>query len=172
MSTEAGTTDKVGHSVFRIWFSVVVLGVAAFTMVTTEFAPIGLLSQISGNLGKSQATIGLTVTLYAWFGAISGLLAPTLIGRIPRKTLLVGLMMVIVASNAGALLSHSIETFLLTRFAGSIAHGLFWAMVAAFAADIAPPGRMGLATSIVFGGISVATVMGVPIVNLVGQALG
>ncbi|KQO57951.1 MULTISPECIES: MFS transporter [unclassified Methylobacterium] len=161
-----------GRSPFRTWLSISVLGIAAFTMVSTEFAPIGLMSQMAGDLGESQATIGLTVTLYAWFGALSGLLAPTLVGRVPRKALLIGLMLVIAASNAIALMSPSLEALFLARLVGSVAHGIFWATVAAFAMDIAPPHRTGLATSIVFGGISVATVMGVPAVNMAGQVMG
>ncbi|KQO53823.1 hypothetical protein ASF08_16950 [Methylobacterium sp. Leaf85] len=163
--------DRV-RSPFRTWASISVLGIAAFTMVSTEFAPIGLMTQMAVDLGEAQATIGLTVTLYAWFGALSGLLAPTLVGRVPRKALLIGLMLVIAASDAIALLSPSLEALFFARFVGSMAHGIFWATVAAFAMDIAPPHRTGLATSIVFGGISVATVMGVPAVNMAGQVMG
>ncbi|WP_245582541.1 MFS transporter [Neorhizobium lilium] len=165
-------TDDQASSRFQTWLSIAVLGIAAFTMVTTEFAPIGLMTQMAVDLGEAPAKIGLTVTLYAWFGALSGLLAPTLVGRVPRKALLIGLMLLIAASNAIALLSPSLEALFFARFVGSVAHGIFWATVAAFAMDIAPPRQTGLATSIVFGGISIATVMGVPAVNIVGQAMG
>lgn len=158
------------NSSIRIWSTVIVLGVAAFTMVTTEFAPIGLLSQISLDLEQSRSAVGLTVTLYAWIGAASGLLSAILHYRFPRKPLLITLMLVLAASNAAAMISQTFPALLLARTLGAVSHGVFWAIVAASATQIAPPNRMGLATSIVFGGISIAAVMGVPLTNLIGQA--
>ncbi|WP_411391074.1 MFS transporter [Pseudomonas sp. MPB23] len=142
---------------------------ASFTMVTSEFAPIGLLSQISSDLGQTPSTVGLTVTLYAWIGAASGLLSNWLNRWIPRKTLLIALMLILAVSNGLAGLSPAFSTLLGARAVGALAHGVFWAIVAATAAHIVPVHRMGLATSIVLGGITIATVMGVPLINLVGQ---
>ncbi|WP_414862015.1 MFS transporter [Pseudomonas sp. IT-P176] len=142
---------------------------ASFTMVTSEFAPIGLLSQISSDLGQPPSTVGLTVTLYAWIGAASGLLSNWLNRWIPRKMLLIALMLILAVSNGLAALSSDFSTLLGARAVGALAHGVFWAIVAATAAHIVPVHRMGLATSIVLGGITTATVMGVPLINLVGQ---
>lgn len=156
-------------SALRVWCAVSVLCMASFTMVTSEFAPIGLLSQISSDLGQTPSTVGLTVTLYAWIGAASGLLSNWLNRWIPRKTLLIALMLILAVSNGLAALSPEFSTLLGARAVGALAHGVFWAIVAATAAHIVPQHRMGLATSIVLGGITVATVMGVPLINLVGQ---
>ncbi len=156
-------------SALRIWCAVSVLCMASFTMVTSEFAPIGLLSQISSALGQPPSTVGLTVTLYAWIGAASGLLSNWLNRWIPRKMLLVALMLILALSNGLAALSPGFSTLLGARVVGALAHGVFWAIVAATAAHIVPLHRMGLATSIVLGGITIATVMGVPLINLVGQ---
>lgn len=153
----------------RIWCAVSVLCVASFTMVTSEFAPIGMLSQISADLDQIPSTVGLTVTLYAWIGAASGLSSNWLNRRIARKALLIVLMLVLVVSNALAALSPEFSMLLGARAVGALAHGVFWATVAATAARMAPAQRMGLATSIVLGGITIATVMGVPLINLVGQ---
>lgn len=160
------------QSAFRIWLAVVALGIATFAIVLTEFAPIGLLSQIAESLGESRAAIGLTVTLYAWIGAASALVCAVLLGRLPIRPLLIMLMLVLAASNVLAMLSGSLAALLASRALGAVAHGFFWAMVAAVAGRIAPPDRLGLATSIVFGGITVATVLGVPLANLIGQAAG
>jgi predicted MFS family arabinose efflux permease len=138
-------------------------------MVTSEFAPIGLLSQISADLDQTPSTVGLTVTLYAWIGAASGLLSNWLNRWIARKALLIGLMLILAVSNGLAALSPEFSTLLGARAVGALAHGVFWAIVAATAAHIVPAQRMGLATSIVLGGITIATVMGVPLINLVGQ---
>ncbi|CAI1878272.1 MFS transporter [Serratia proteamaculans] len=157
------------NSALRIWCAVSVLCVASFTMVTSEFAPIGLLSQLSNDLNQTPSTIGLTVTLYAWIGAASGLLSNGLNRWIPRKALLIALMLILAASNGLAALSPEFSMLLGARAVGALAHGVFWAIVAATAAHIVPTHRMGLATSIVLGGITIATVMGVPLINLVGQ---
>ena len=159
-------------SPLRIWLAVIVLGIASFTMVTTEFAPIGLLSQIALDLGRDQASVGLTVTLYAWTGAASGLLSVVLLQKFPRKPLLIVLMLILSATNLAAMISHSFDGLLLARAVGAVVHGFFWAMAAAVASQIAPSHRMGVATAIIFGGISMATVVGVPLANLVGQASG
>ena len=156
-------------SALRIWCAVSVLCMASFTMVTSEFAPIGLLSQISSDLGQTPSTVGLTVTLYAWIGAASGLLSNWLNRWITRKTLLIALMLILAVSNGLAALSSDFSALLGARAVGALAHGVFWAVVAATAAHIVPVHRMGLATSIVLGGITTATVMGVPLINLVGQ---
>ncbi len=165
------TTDTSSPGL-RVWFAVIVLGVASFTMVTTEFAPVGLLSQIALDLGRDQAAVGLTVTLYAWIGAASGLLSAVLLQGFPRKPLLVVLMLVLSATNLAAMLSDGFTGLLLARAVGAVVHGFFWAMAAAIATQIAPSHRMGVATAIVFGGISMATVVGVPLVNLIGQNNG
>nr|WP_218167895.1 MFS transporter [Pseudomonas yamanorum] len=157
------------NSALRVWCAVSVLCIASFTMVTSEFAPIGLLSQISADLDQAPSTVGLTVTLYAWIGAASGLLSNWLNRRVPRKALLIALMLILALSNGLAALSPEFSSLLGARAVGALAHGVFWAIVAATAAHIVPSHRVGLATSIVLGGITIATVMGVPLINLVGQ---
>lgn len=156
----------------RAWLAVVVLGLASFSMVTTEFAPIGLLTQMATDLGRGEAELGLTVTLFAWGGAASGLLAAGRLGRAPRKPLLIALMLVMAVANLATMASQNYASLLGARALGAIANGLFWALAAATAVRIAPPGRAGLATAIVFGGISVATVAGVPLANFIGQTAG
>ncbi|WP_197704972.1 MFS transporter [Metapseudomonas furukawaii] len=154
---------------WRVWLAIVLLGVGAFTIVTTELAPIGLLSPIALELDRSEATVGLTITLYAWIGAFSALLAAFTLSRLPRKPLLIGLMLGLALSNMLAMLAGDFDMLLLARVFGAVAHGLFWAVIAATAAQIAPARSVGLATSIVFGGVSAASVLGVPLANFVGQ---
>ncbi|ATQ76857.1 MFS transporter [Massilia violaceinigra] len=158
-----------GQSGWRMWLAIVILGIGAFTIVTTELAPIGLLSAIAHDIGRSESAVGLTVTLYAWIGAFSALLAAVALGRAPRKPLLIGLMLCLALSNGAAMLAGSFGLLLAARACGAVAHGLFWAVIAASAAQIAPPRHVGLATSIVFGGVSAASVLGVPLATLIGQ---
>lgn len=158
-----------GQSDWRMWLAIVLLGVGAFTIVTTELAPIGLLSVIARDIGRSESTIGLTVTLYAWIGAFSALVAAIALGRVARKPLLIGLMLCLALSNGVAMAADGFGLLITARACGAIAHGLFWAVIAASAAQIAPPQHVGLATSIVFGGVSAASVLGVPLATLIGQ---
>ena len=148
------------------------LGIASFDSVSAELAPIGLLSQIARDLGRDQAAVGLIVSLYAWIGAASALLSPVLLQKFPRKPLLIAFMLILSATNVAAMISHSFEGLLLARTVGAVVRGFYWAMAAAVASKIAPSRRMGVATAIVFGGISMATVVGVPLANLVGQVSG
>lgn len=163
------TSDAHALPGWRIWLAIVFLGIAAFTIVTTELAPIGLLSAIARDLGRSEATVGLTVTLYAWIGALSALVAAFALGRLPRKPLLIGLMLCLGLSNVGAMLAQGFDWLLAARAWGAVAHGLFWAVIAASAAQIAPARHVGLAMSIVFGGVSAASVLGVPLATFIGQ---
>lgn len=158
-----------GQSDWRMWLAIVFLGIGAFTIVTTELAPIGLLSAIAHDIGRSESAVGLTVTLYAWVGAASALLAAVALGRMARKPLLIALMLCLALSNGAAMLADGFGFLLAARAFGAIAHGLFWAVIAASAAQIAPPRHVGLATSIVFGGVSAASVLGVPLATLIGQ---
>lgn len=152
-----------------VWLPVLALGIAAFAMVTTEFAPIGLLSQIASNLGQPKAVIGLTVTLYGWGAAFSGLFAPRLARRVDLKILLTALLVITVGSNLVMMITSTASSLFAARAVGAVTNGVFWALVATTATRIAPPHRIGLATSIVFGGISLASTLGIPSVNFIGQ---
>jgi hypothetical protein len=131
-----------GQSDWRMWLAIVFLGIGAFTIVTTELAPIGLLSAIAQDIGRSESAIGLTVTLYAWIGAFSALLAAIALGRMPRKPLLIGLMLCLALSNGAAMAADGFGLLLTARACGAIAHGLFWAVIAASAAQIAGAAAM------------------------------
>jgi predicted MFS family arabinose efflux permease len=166
----AAAASQATPPAWRVWLAVIFLGIGAFTIVTTELAPIGLLSQIAGEMNRSEATVGLTVTVYAWVGALNALASAFWLGRLPRKALLVTLMVGLALSNLAALLSNTFSWLLAARALGAVSHGLFWAVIGASAAQIAPKHRTGLAMSIVFGGVSAASVLGVPLATLIGQA--
>jgi predicted MFS family arabinose efflux permease len=172
MADNSLSSEPATDSQWRVWIAVAVLGVGAFTIVTTELAPIGLLSPIGIELSRSEATVGLAVTVYAWIGAISALGSAFWLGRIPRKQLLVGLMVGLALSNLASSWAATFPTLLAARALGAISHGLFWAVIGASAAQLAPARRTGLAMSIVFGGVSAASVLGVPLAALVGQSQG
>lgn len=157
---------------WRMWLAVVSLGSSAFVIVTTELAPIGLLSPLATEFGQSEGRVGLIVTAYAWIAALAALLSAMFLGRVPRKPLLVGLMLILTVSCTIATFSEQFSTLLGARMIGALAQGAFWAMIGSIGAQLVPARQLGLATSIIFGGVSVASVLGVPAANLLAQLEG
>lgn len=157
---------------WRSWLAVVVLGISSFAIVTTELAPIGLLSPLANEFGQTEGTAGLIVTAYAWVAALSALLSAIFLGQLPRKPLLVSLMLILTVSSTIAGISSEFSTLLVARMVGALAHGAFWAMIGSIGAQLVPAKKIGLATSIIFGGVSIASVLGVPLANLLTQLDG
>lgn len=151
------------------WLAVSVLGVASFTVVATELAPIGMLSSIAHDMGRNTGTTGLVVTLYAWLGAIAALMSIMTISHLPRKPLLIGLMLLLGVCNGISAISHSFEMLLTARLIGAIAHGAFWAMIGTMGAQLVSTNNIGRATAIIFGGVSMASVFGVPLINWISS---
>nr|WP_321302552.1 MFS transporter [Alcaligenes faecalis] len=154
---------------WRVWVAIVALGTSTFTIVTTELAPIGILSQLADSFQKSEATTGLVVSVYAWLAAVIALFSVFLFGRLPRKGLLVALMTILAVSNIVAAFAPVFSTLMGARMVGAIAHGAFWAIIGTVGAQLVPPKYVGVATSIIFGGVSVASVIGVPITNALAR---
>lgn len=157
------------QSTWRQWLAVSALGLGSFSIVTTELAPVGLLTPIAQGFGIGSATAGLVVTVYAWVGAAAALISATSLARAPRRRLLVVLMLVLALSTVGSGLSASFGALMVARVAGALAHGTFWAMIGALAAQIVPAQHVGRATAIIFGGVSAASVVGVPMASYLGN---
>lgn len=154
------------------YLAIIILAISTFTIVTTELAPVGLLTPMAQGFGVSEAKIGLTVTIYAWVGALSAILASIFLGNIAKKRLLVSLIVVLLVSNILSAVAGSYAMLLVARILGAFAHGAFWAIIGATAVAIVPSKYIGLATSIVFGGVSAASVFGVPLANYIGITWG
>lgn len=167
MNIESNTTMSIKN-----WLAIFILAISTFTIVTTELAPVGLLTPMAKGFGVSEAQIGLTVTIYAWIGALSAILASILLGNIAKRRLLILLIMILLASNVLSAVSGSYGMLLISRVIGAFAHGSFWAIIGATAVAIVPPKYIGVATSIVFGGVSAASVFGVPLSNYIGIVWG
>lgn len=156
----------------RTWVALFILALSTFTIVTTELAPVGLLTPIANGLHASESEIGMTVSLYAWIGALSALFASVFLGNFPKKILLLSLTVVLFISNVWSATVGSYEVLLAARVVGALAHGAFWAMIGATAVAMVPTKYLGVATSIVFGGVSAASVFGVPLSNYIGLNFG
>ncbi|MGP2832454.1 MFS transporter [Serratia nevei] len=152
----------------KSWLSLFILTLSTFTIVTTELAPVGLLTPIAEGLRSTESAVGITVSLYAWTGALSAFVASAFLSNVAKKKLLLTLTVVLFLSNVFAATASSYTVLLASRILGALAHGAFWAMIGATVVAIVPPRYIGAATSIVFGGVSAASVFGVPISNYIG----
>jgi len=144
------------------WMSVFAVALGAFAFVTTEYLPVGILPQIASELGVTEGTAGLMVTIPGIVAAIS---APTVMigaGKVNRRHLLILLAMLLVASNLISAMAPNLLTMLLGRGLLGVALGGFWAIAIAAAGRLVTRDKAAKATAIIFAGITFATVLGVP----------
>ncbi|RJQ66882.1 MFS transporter [Pseudonocardiaceae bacterium YIM PH 21723] len=149
-----------------------VLTVTAFVVVTTELLPVGLLPQISGDLGISDARAGLLVTAYAFTAALTAAPLTALVSRWPRHRVFLAMCGVFVLGTALSGLAVGFPMVAAARLVCGAAHGVFWSIIAGYAAALADPERPGRAAAVVFGGGSTAVVLGVPLGTALGAATG
>ncbi|HWK23648.1 MAG TPA: MFS transporter [Ureibacillus sp.] len=148
------------------------LAVSAFAIGTTEFISVGLLPLIAEDLNIPVTTAGLTVSLYALGVTFGAPVLTSLTSQIPRKTLLLLIMIVFIVGNGLAALSTSIHLLLIARVISALSHGIFMSIGSTIAADLVTEDRRASAISIMFTGLTVATVTGVPFGTYLGQQLG
>ncbi|MFC1406904.1 MULTISPECIES: MFS transporter [Streptacidiphilus] len=148
------------------------LAIGAFGIGTTEFVVMGLLPQIGDSFGVSVPTAGLLVTGYA-LGVVAGAPLMTVLGtRIPRKRMLMLLMGLFIVGNTVSALAPAFGVMLVGRIVASMAHGAFFGIGSVVAADLVAPQKKAGAIAMMFTGLTVANVVGVPLGTLVGQHLG
>lgn len=156
----------------RNTLALLALAVSAFAIGTTEFISVGLLPLIAEDLHISITGAGLTVTLYALGVTFGAPILTSLTSTISRKTLLLWIMLVFIAGNLLAATASGIVVLLIARVVSSLAHGVFMSIGSTIAADLVPENRRASAIALMFSGLTVATVTGVPIGTYLGQQLG
>jgi len=156
----------------RSTLALLALAISAFAIGTTEFISVGLLPLISEDLNISVTTSALTVTLYALGVTFGAPILTSLTSTIPRKTLLFWIMIVFIAGNSLAASASGVGILLTARVISALAHGVFMSIGATIAADLVPENRRASAIAIMFSGLTVATVTGVPLGTWIGQHLG
>lgn len=148
------------------------LAAGAFGIGVTEFAPMGLLPVIATDLIVSIPSAGLLISAYA-LGVVLGAPLMTLAtGRVPRRTLLIGLAGIFTIGNALSALADNYALLMIARIITSLNHGAFFGVGAIVAAELVPPDRKAGAVAAMFMGLTIANVVGVPLATWAGETLG
>lgn len=150
----------------------VVLAAAAFVYVTAETLPVGLLPEISADLGVSEASVGLLLTFYAYGVAIMTMPLMTVVRRWSRRQIVVTTVGALAVSQLLSAVAVGYPMLVIARMICASTHGVFWAVVAPVAASLAAPGKQGKAIATVYAGTSIALVAGNPLSAALGQWLG
>jgi multidrug resistance protein len=153
-------------------WALLALAISAFGIGTTEFVPVGLLASIAGDLNIGITLAGLLISGYAIGVAVGAPLLTAITSRMSRKSLLISLMVVFILGNVVAALSPSFELLLIARFITAFSHGLFFSIGATIAVQLVSPEKKGSAIALMFTGLTVATVTGVPLGTFIGQIFG
>ncbi|KAA0583059.1 MFS transporter [Azospirillum sp. B21] len=148
------------------------LAISAYAIGTTEFVVVGLLPTVASDLNVSLPLAGMVVSVYALGVTFGAPVLTALTGRLRRKPLLVGLMGVFVAGNLLAGFSPNYETLLVARVLSAFAHGVFFSVGSTIAADLVPEDKRASAIAMMFSGLTIAIVTGVPLGTWIGQTFG
>jgi DHA1 family purine ribonucleoside efflux pump-like MFS transporter len=171
--TQAETAAlDVDLAVAPAWAGVLSLAMGVFGLVTAEFLPASLLTPIAADLGVSNGAAGQTVTATAVIGTFAGVLMPILTRNIDRRLVMWSLTALLILSSLVAAFAGNLTMLLGARLLLGIGIGGFWSMMAAIAMRLVPEPLLPRALSIVFTGVSVATVSAAPVGAYLGDLLG
>lgn len=154
------------------WAGLLVLSALIFTTVTSEFLPTGLLPDIARDFKVSESQVGLLVTVFAGTVVLSAAPLAVLTRRYSRKWLLIVVLLVFAIANVLAAVAVNYPMLVGARILGGLVHGLFWAVVGAYAAHLVPKHQLSRAIAITGGGGTAAFVLGVPVGTALGHAVG
>lgn len=156
----------------RQWMALAGLTFSAFILNTSEFMPIGLLTDISAGFSITEATCGLMITAYAW--AVMLLSLPLMIAasRVEFKRLLLGVLMVFAAGQVFSAVAQTFFLLVLARIVVASAHAIFWSIAAVMATRLVDVRHGSLAIGMIATGSSIAQIFGLPLGRAIGLALG
>jgi MFS transporter, DHA1 family, inner membrane transport protein len=148
------------------------LAVGGFGIGTGEFASMGLLPDVAGNVGVSIPRAGHIISAYAIGVVVGAPIIAVLAARLPRRMLLLALMTAFAAGNLASALAPNYEWLVVLRFLTGLPHGAYFGVASLVAADMAQPNQRARAVGRVMLGLTIATLLGVPLATAFGQTLG
>lgn len=148
------------------------LTLSAFAIGTTEFVIVGLVPTIAQDLGVTLPSAGLLVSLYALGVAIGAPVLTALTGRWNRKLVLLSLMGLFIIGNILAWMAPNYSSLITARILTGLAHGVFFSIGSTIATSLVPKEKEASAIAIMFTGLTVALVTGVPLGTFIGQTFG
>lgn len=154
------------------WTAVIAVGLATFSVVTTEMLPVGLLTSIAGTLSITTGSAGLMISLPALLAALFAPVVVIASGGIDRRRILCGLLALLVIANLASALAPNLILMLAARILVGFCIGGIWAIAGGLASRLVQENAIGLATSIIFGGVAAASVLGVPLGAFIGDVIG
>ncbi|BCG23201.1 MFS transporter [Pseudomonas tohonis] len=152
--------------------SLLVLALSAFAIGTTEFVIMGLLPDVAADLGVSIPGAGWLVTGYALGVAVGAPFMAMATARFPRKAALLALMGIFILGNLLCAVAANYELLMLARVVTALCHGAFFGIGSVVAASLVPENRKASAVALMFTGLTLANVLGVPLGTALGQAAG
>ena len=168
----ASLTEDSKISGFKGWLPVIGLTFSTFIFNTSEFIPIGLLSDIAGDLHISESHAGLMITVYAWVVALASLPLMLAFAKTESRKLVLGIVTLFAASHILSGIAPDFHMLMLSRMGVACAHAIFWSIVTPLAVRVAPAGKGSTALSIVVAGSSIALIVGLPLGRAIGIAVG
>ena len=157
---------------FVTWLPVLTLTLCAFVFNTSEFIPIGLLTDIGRDFGTTEAQTGWLVTIYAWVVAILSLPLMLLAAKMECRRLMMLILALFVGSHCLSAVSTSYWMLLISRLGVACSHAIFWSVVSPLAVEVAPKHKRSTALSMVVAGSSIAMIAGLPLGRVLGLYLG
>ncbi len=154
------------------YIAMVAMALGGFGIGTTEFVAMGLLNLIADDFAISEDQAGHVISAYALGVVVGAPLITTLTGSIPRRRLALLLMGAFVIGNGLSVFAHSYWMLMVSRFIAGFPHGAYFSVTALIAASMAPNGKRGKAVALTGMGLSIATVIGVPVAQWLGSAFG
>lgn len=148
------------------------LMLASFGIGTGEFVIVGLVPGLASDLRISVPTAGLLVSVYALSVAFGSPFVAVLLSSVPRRRALVLLMAIFLVGDVGCAVAPDFRLLMVARVVTALAHGAFFGIASVVAAELAPPGKAVRAVAMLFTGLTVANVVGVPVGTFIGQAAG
>ena len=156
----------------RHWLSLISLTFATFIFNTSEFVPIGLLTDIQTDFHLTEASVGMLISVYAWVVMLLSLPLMIMVSRMEMRKLMLWLLGLFTAFQVMSFLSESFGMLMLSRIGVACTHSIFWSIISPIAVRIVPERHRSLALSMVVTGSSVAMILGMPLGRVIGLHVG